>query len=287
MRAAAEVGQAQATGAELGAQELLFRPAGIRAGHFDFEVGSAGSTTLVLQTVLPALLQADAPSSLILRGGTHNPQAPTFEFLERAFLPLLRRMGANADLILDRPGFYPAGGGRMRARVEPVRSWKRLELLEQGELRRITAHALVANLPRHVAERELQVTRLGLGLRPQDLSLAELDTATGPGNVLTLTIECANVAEVVSGFGRKGKPAETVASEACAEARAYLDSNAPVGVHLADQLLLPVALAGGRFRTQAPSSHARTNAEIINMFLPARVRISQHEGGGMVGAERD
>jgi RNA 3'-terminal phosphate cyclase (ATP) len=118
--AAREVSGAQVQGAELGSQSLAFEPGRVRAGDYRFNVGTAGSCTLVLQTVWPALLLAGERSTLTLQGGTHNPMAPPFHFLERSFAPLVRRLGAGVSLTLRRHGFYPAGGGEMQATVEPA-----------------------------------------------------------------------------------------------------------------------------------------------------------------------
>ncbi|MFN7134491.1 MAG: RNA 3'-terminal phosphate cyclase, partial [Myxococcales bacterium] len=134
VRAAAEIGDAEVTGAEVGSSELTFRPGKLRAGDYHFAIGTAGSTTLVLQTVLPALLMASGPSSVVLEGGTHNPMAPTYDFLERCFLPLVERLGPRVSTRLERPGFYPAGGGRWSVQLAPA-PLKGFELLERGELR--------------------------------------------------------------------------------------------------------------------------------------------------------
>src|SRR5215210_615466 len=161
VQAAARIGGAQVTGAEIGSSMLTFIPGEVKPGEHVLSVGSAGSTTLVLQTVLPALLCAAEPSLLVLEGGTHNPLAPPFEFLDRAYLPLLNRMGPRVQAELERPGFYPAGGGRIVVSIEPAARLSGFELLERGEVRQRTATAIVSRLPRHIAERELQeVARL-------------------------------------------------------------------------------------------------------------------------------
>jgi RNA 3'-terminal phosphate cyclase (ATP) len=278
VRAAAAVGRAEASGAALGSSELAFLPGRIAAGSYRFATGSAGSATLVLQTVLLPLLAADGPSQLVLEGGTHNPWAPPFPFLDLAFLPLLRRMGAKVTARLERPGFYPAGGGRVLVAVEPSRLVP-LELVERGPVLRRKAVAVVSRLPRRVAERELAVLRSELGLEVGDVEAREV-SSPGPGNAVWLEIASDNVTEVVTSFGQKGVPAETVAGGVAAEARAFIDAGVPVGAHLADQLLQPLALgAGGRFRTVAPSGHTRTNAHVIAAFLDAAVTMTEIGGG--------
>lgn len=277
LRAAAEVGGARVEGDALGSGEVVFAPEGVRGGELAFSMEGAGSTTLVLQTVLLPLLGAGEPSSLRLDGGTHNPFAPPFEFLDRAFAPLLHRMGGDLELTLERPGFYPAGGGRIRAEIHPSQL-EPLELIERGAVERISARALLSNLPHHVGERELVVAGERLGIPPGDLELVPVRNPVGPGNALLIFVEARQVTEVFTGFGEKGVPAERVAEGAATEAEGYLEADVPVGAHLADQLLLPLAASGGgRFRTVEPSAHARTNAEVIRLFTAIAVSFERLE----------
>jgi RNA 3'-terminal phosphate cyclase (ATP) len=279
VRAAAEVSRADVKGTAIGSRELTFKPGAIRTGDFFFAVGTAGSTTLVLQTVLPALLRAPGASSLVLEGGTHNPHAPPFDFLEKTFLPMINRMGPRVRAKLERPGFYPAGGGRFSVRIEPA-VLSPLDLRARGAVRHRLARAIVANLPRHIAERELHVVAELLGWSPDELQIEEVREAHGPGNLLMLEIECDHITEVVTAFGQRGVPAESVARKAVAEVERYLAAGVPVGEHLADQLLLPLALAsGGSFVTLAPSLHAETNSEVIKMFLPVNIVWTPEEAG--------
>lgn len=275
VEAAAAVGQAEVEGAALGSQELVFRPRGLVAGAYRFAVGTAGSATLVLQTVLPALLGASGPSTLELEGGTHNSAAPPFDFLERAYLPLVGRMGPRVAAVLERPGFYPAGGGRMRVQVEPA-SLRPLWLPERGAVRQQQAVARVANLPRNVAWREVQEVGRLMGWGQERLRVEEVKGSAGPGNVLVLEVESEQVTEVFTGFGEKGVRAEAVAEGVCAQARAYLEAGVPVGEHLCDQLLLLLALArGGGFRTLPLDGHAQTQLETFKHFLDVRVSVAE------------
>jgi RNA 3'-terminal phosphate cyclase (ATP) len=154
VEAAKTVGCAELTGAALGSQTLEFIPGPVTPGNYRFAVGTAGSATLVLQTVLPALLTASGLSTLTLEGGTHNPMAPPFDFLEESFMPMIHRLGPSVELELKRPGFYPAGGGRFHARVQPVKQLSRLDLLDRGTIRTRHAKVLVSKLPEHVTERD-------------------------------------------------------------------------------------------------------------------------------------
>lgn len=271
IQAAAAISAAQVEGALTGSQSLAFAPQAIRGGDYRFAIGTAGSCTLVLQTVLPALWYADAPSTVSVSGGTHNPGAPPADFLIRAWLPLMRRMGAVAELELLRHGFYPAGGGEVRARVAPSRLAP-LELCEHGELRAMRADAIVAAVPGNVARRELDVVaRAFSGI---DTQIRELSPREGPGNALLLEFEHEHVTELFTGFGERGVSAETVAGRVVNEARAWLASGAAVGEHLADQLVLPLALAGGGgFTTHVQASHLTTNLDVIGRFLPVNAKV--------------
>ena len=267
VQAAAAVCGAATTGAEPGSTALTFRPGPVVPGDYSFDIGTAGSTTLVLQTVLLALLCAPGPSRVTVRGGTHNPSAPPYEFLADAFLPLLRRMGAAVQLEMVRPGYYPRGGGILVARVEPAPRLQPLALERRGALRGIRAVATLSRLPDHIGRRELAVLQRELGT--VETALRRADDACGAGNYVTVTVAGERVTEVFTGFGRRGVPAETVAAAVAAAVGAYLAAAVPVGPHLADQLLLPLALAGGgRFVTMEPTLHATTNLAVIGRFLP-------------------
>lgn len=282
VQAAAEVGRATIEGAEIGSSRLRFEPGEVRPGEYDFRIGTAGSTTLVTQTVLPALLHLHGPSVLHLEGGTHNPFAPPFDFLARTYLPLVTRLGPGIKTTLHRHGFYPAGGGSFTVSLQPSESLGRFELLERGALRERRVRALAANLPRHIAERECNAIRHASGWEEECFSVEEVPAA-GPGNAVLIELGFEHVTEVIAGIGQKGVKAEVVASRAWREASDYLASDAPVGEHLADQLLLPLGLAawqnqtGGCFRTGVLSQHAHTHMEVLKMFLSVPIAV-EHEG---------
>ncbi|MCC6129575.1 MAG: RNA 3'-terminal phosphate cyclase [Acidobacteria bacterium] len=278
VEAASKISSARVDGGRLGSTELTFDPADVASGEYEFSIGTAGSTTLVFQTVLPALLRAQGESRLVLKGGTHNPLAPPFDFLEKTFAPLLARMGASVELELVRPGFYPAGGGELRARIAPPRTWQSLSHLERGEITHRRARALVAALPEHVGRRELAVVREKLGWPEEATRLERIPASTGPGNVLLVEVGTEASCEVFAGFGEKGVTAESIAEETVRDVRDYLASPVPVGEYLADQLLVPLAIgAGGEFRTLPLSRHARTNIEVLGLF---GFKVSVEEGGG-------
>jgi RNA 3'-terminal phosphate cyclase (ATP) len=296
--AAAEVGAAEVMGAAMGSAEITFVPNAVRPGMYHFSVGTAGSTTLVLQTVLPALALAGGRSEIVLEGGTHNPFAPPFDFLDKALLPLVLRMGPRVVARLERPGFYPAGGGRIHVTVDPTERLAPIELLDRGEITSRRAVARVSNLSPRIAERELAVVRERLGWSADVLHAEEVRDAIGPGNVIELEISSVAVTEVFTGFGRREASAEEVARGVVDEVREYLASDAPVGKHLADQLLVFLGLAGGgQFRTTSPTRHTTTNAEVVRAFLGVDVSIEHDDSrswrigvgpraGGARGEER-
>ncbi|MBK7404395.1 MAG: RNA 3'-terminal phosphate cyclase [Phycisphaerales bacterium] len=280
VRAAAEVCGGRVEGDVLGSTELRFWPGRVRPGAYSFSIGTAGSTTLVLQTVLPALLCADGASEISIEGGTHNPGAPSVTFLEEAFLPLLARMGVRVDVTMTRHGFYPAGGGRIVARIEPATSLRPIALLERGEIVERSAVASVAGLPGSIAKRELAAVAELLGWGAESMRIEQLDERVGPGNVLSVIVRSQGLTEVFTGFGERGLSAEAVAKRTAREVRDYLASGAPVWEHLADQLILPMALSGGgAFRTGPLSSHASTNIAVVERLLGVRFAVHAEAGG--------
>lgn len=272
VHAAATISGAEVLGAELGSTELELRPGALRAGDYRFAIGGAGSTTLVLQTILlPLLLGTTEPSTVQLEGGTHNPMAPPFDYLERCFLPLLARMGARVDVSLERHGFYPAGGGAWTATVHPASRLARLELLERGEIRVRTASALCASISGSIGVRQVTALSAALGWERQHCLPRMVSGTRGPGNALIATVGSEHVTEQFTGFGERGVSSEQVAARVVEEIARYLAAGVPVGEHLADQLLLPMALGeGGCFRTLAPSLHCRTQLELLQQFLGTR-----------------
>lgn len=266
--AAAKVGCANVTGNTIGSPVLSFYPREIMPGEYCFCVGTAGSATLVLQTILPALMMADSPSNIVIEGGTHNPYAPPFDFLQTVFVPILKQMGVGLELTLHRHGFYPAGGGKIEVRITPTKTLKPISILERGGLKGIKAKAIIAQIPGNVAAREIAVVKNLLSLDDEHVDIFQVMDSQGPGNIISLEVTSENITEMFFGFGELRKSAEAVANEVVDQTRKYLEADVPVGEHLADQLLIPMALAqGGQFRTIAPSLHTRTNAEIIQKFL--------------------
>jgi RNA 3'-terminal phosphate cyclase (ATP) len=280
VNASATIGDAIVDGATLGSTSLTFTPRALRAGEYSFAIGTAGSTMLVLQTILLPLALAGEMSTVTIEGGTHNPSSPPFDFIDRAFLPLLHRMGADISLTLERPGFYPAGGGKIAVRIAPAKRLARLELEERGELVTRLVRAVVANLPFTIAQREAQTAVEELGWPAECVEAHTLTGSPGPGNAISVIVGSEHVTDVFTAFGERGVPAEHVAHEAAKQAKRYINSAAAVGEQLADQLLLPLAVGeGGSFTTTPLSSHARTNIDVIRRFVDVRIDVEEVRRG--------
>ncbi len=272
--AAANVCSAEVEGAELGSTRLVFRPGALRGGRHIFEVGSAGSAGLVLQTVLPMLLAAEAPSDITFTGGTHNRSSPPAEFLQYAFLPRLRTLGAEIDLSVGKVGFEPAGGGSYRLKVTPAALTP--SVFEAHGPVAWSATVLGAGLRKGVLERE----RDALATRGIDDVRIRSVRADGSGNAVIVQVRTEHGREVFTGFGRRGVRAEQVVDDVLTEARAWEALDVPIGEHLADQLILPLWLAGGgRLRTVPPSRHTQTQLDTLQRFTTARVDTTEHPDG--------
>ncbi len=279
-KAAAQVCNAQLIGAELGSSSFEFVPGEVQGGEYHFAIGSAGSTTLVLQSILPAIMIADKPSSIVIEGGTHNMYAPTTDFLCNAFIPVLENMGPKVRVELERYGFYPSGGGRIRVNIEPADKMDPLSLTHRGDTVSLNAQASVAALSGDIAKRELRVISKKLDLDDDSLQIRQLDDSFGPGNVVTLIVKSEQLSEVFAGIGELGRSAEQVAKSIVVQVHHYIHSDVPVWKHLADQLMIPCAIAahrgGGRseYLTGQLTLHSKTNIQVIRSFLDIPIDVS-------------
>lgn len=279
IEAACAIGSATCDGLAVGSCDITFTPGQVVPGTYRFAVGTAGSTGLVLQTVLMPLLFAASPSRLVLEGGTHNMQAPPFEFIAETYLPIIHRMGPNVEARLIRHGFYPRGGGRIEVDITPA-PLQRMDCQDRGAFVGSSAIAMIAGLPAEIAEREIAIARKLLDWPESAFATHQLPEEQGPGNIVLLTAQFGNVTEIVSGFGKIGVSAEQVVKKAAARMTGYLESDAFAGPYLADQLLLPFALAGGgSFTTVKPSQHSLTAADIIERFTGRRCEFIQLASG--------
>lgn len=274
VQAAARISNAEITGDVLKSSELTFRPGPAVPGDYQFNIGSAGSTTLILQTILPVLWCASLPSRLTVVGGTHNPFAPPFDFLSKAFIPLVERMGPRIELTLNRHGFYPRGGGSIHVEITPSERLQPISILEKGRQLEHRAETVVLGLPQDIADREAATLRRHLKWKEDQVFAVDRSDRISIGNYLAVILKHEKVCEVHTAIGERGIRGEDLARKLAKEVLQYLDADVPVGEHLADQLLLPLALAGaGEFVTSTPSPHTTTNIEMIEKFLDVKFHV--------------
>ncbi|MCK5809510.1 MAG: RNA 3'-terminal phosphate cyclase [Cocleimonas sp.] len=265
VHAAQAISKATVHGVKKNSQQLVFQPNAVEAGEYQFKIGTAGSTALVMQTVVPALMLAGKESILHFEGGTHNPWAPSFDFIANAYLPMLKRMGIDIEVKIDRYGFFPHGGGRWSAIIKAKTAMQRLEVLERGDLLSQEAVISASNIASHIPQRE--ITALASLDWPKDAFKSEWVEAIGAGNIVSLRLFYQNCSEVIESIGRRGLRAEKVSMIAINLLQQYLSAKAPIGEYLADQLLLPMVIGhGGVFRTSNPSLHTLTNKKVIESF---------------------
>ena len=276
VQAAAAISQAEVAGASLGSTRLKFAPGEIRPGNYHFNIPTAGATSLVLQTVFLPLCLAGVASNVTIGGGTHVPWSPCYHYLERQWLLALEAMGVEARLMLELAGFYPQGGGTLRATIQPAKKLEPLHLVERGALLRIRGLSGVANLDNEIARRQkLQaLRRLEPVCRDTKIETLELPSHT-KGTFILLLAEFEYSQAAYSALGELGKRAERVADEAVAPLLELLETDGAIDPYLADQLLLPLALASGpsQIRTAAVTQHLLTNAEVIRAFLPVNIEV--------------
>jgi RNA 3'-terminal phosphate cyclase (ATP) len=279
--AAAAVSKAHVEGASLGSTSLTFRPFEVHSGRYKIDIGTAGATSLVFQTIFLPLSRANSTSSVIITGGTHVRWSPCYHYLELHWLPFMRRMGFNADLELNNAGFYPKGGGQINAVIRPAKTIAPLNLVSRGKLIRITGISAVANLNREIAERQkrqalgrLVSLSVKLGQPDIQIKIHEFPSST-KGTILLLLAEFENGSACYYALGELGKPAERIADEAVDALLAFLDTEAALDQYLADQLLLPLSFAEGPsiLHTSQITQHLLTNVEIIRLFLPVSITI--------------
>ncbi|HMP78037.1 MAG TPA: RNA 3'-terminal phosphate cyclase [Pirellulaceae bacterium] len=278
VQAAREICGGGVTGAELGSRQLIFAPGPVQTRSFTFDIGSAGSTTLVAQTLIPALMTADGASSLVIEGGTHNMAAPPFDYLQQVYLSIINQLGPHIGCELLSHGFYPAGGGKIRVSIEPSAHLRGLELMELGGPPIGQVTALVSRLPEHIGQRECELIRHRAGWQAKQCTVRNVTDSPGPGNIVMIRLTSPRVTEMFTGFGKKGVSAEQVAAGAWREARQFLMDQVPVGEYLCDQLLLPLALAAAQGQTSSLltvplSQHSQTHIDIIQKFLNIRIEI--------------
>jgi RNA 3'-terminal phosphate cyclase (ATP) len=258
----------------------VFEPGAVCAGDHAFAIGTAGSCVLVLQAVVPALARLSAPSRISVTGGTHNPLAPTFEFLRETLAPHLAAIGWTVEYTLVRHGFYPAGGGELVATISPARAAHRLVLVERGARVAHSARAVIAHLMPQIAVRELETLNKRLNWEVGPTAIVSIEDSIAPGNFIEAIVCHEHVTEVVTSIGERDLTAERVANR-CADAmQRYMRATAPVGEHLLDQLLVPLALtAGGELRAIRWTPHAEAQRELLRAWFGRDIEVTRCDDG--------
>jgi RNA 3'-terminal phosphate cyclase (ATP) len=280
-RAAASVGQAQVHGDALGSRNLVFEPGQIVPGAYNFNIGTAGATSLVLHTLyLPLAWRADVPSALTLRGGTHVLASPSFDFLEYTWRRYLEHVGFQIRVRQFQPGFYPRGGGVVEVAIEPCSQIRGLQLQEATAVARATVISAVANLPDHIAERQARRAASGLKQMGMEIEIRQERWTNGPGTVISAVLDTLPVPTLFFALGRRGRPAEQVADDLLDQIGNFLRNQPGVDLCSADQVVLPLALAAqaSTFRVTEVTSHLLTNIAVIQKFVDREVLCQGKEG---------
>jgi RNA 3'-terminal phosphate cyclase (ATP) len=286
VKACQEISNAEVKGADLNSGEIEFIPKQIRHGKLRFDTSTAASTTLILQGLAPALIFAGGKTTLEIIGGTNNPMAPSVMYIQKVFLPMLKEIGAQVGVSVDKYGWYPKGGGVLHVDITPINELKSVSLMERGVLQSVLGIALISNLPKHIAEREKKQCLKNLfNSNPNFEQMSKIEIIEAPsigqGTELFLQVRYEHSIAGFNSLGEIKKPAEKLADEVCKEFIRFNESNATVDSHLADQILIYLALAKGKSSliTSRISNHLITNAWLIKQFLPdAKIEISGEIG---------
>lgn len=288
--AAQQVSAAKVIGAELGSQTIEFVPGPLRGGDYVIQIGTAGSTVLVAQALLPAFIAKDIEARLEIHGGTHNPMAPPYSAFEHVVAPWVRRLGVPLTTALLRPGFAPMGGGALEVVIGARQAAEPVRLEARGALIGVTVEVLTSSLPDDIATRELDVVRARLTSKI-DVPLIERHLspsknhwrATSVGNAIAVTLHFEHHTEEVSVLGERKLSAERVASLVADKALAFLAHGQPVGEHLQDQLPILLAVTvGGRFQTVAPTLHLQSQLDLLPRFTGQPIRVSRLDEGVII-----
>ncbi len=273
---------AKTRGLEIGSKEIVFEPGPIRSGNFSFDIGTAGSIGLVLQALMPAAAFSPGPVYLRLIGGTAVSHSPTIGYLQRVFVPILKKMGYDTSISLLRHGHYPKGGGLVEAFTNPAKKLTRLEVKERGNVVRIAGSSHCVKLPRHVAERQaLSAVRMlktaGYARADMEIDVPSDDQGhLGPGSGIVLCAECDNGTVLGSdALGEAGKPAEKVGEEAATKLLEDLETGCALDRHMGDMIIPYTAVAEGvsTFTLSKVTLHLLTNVKVAEMLSGARFNI--------------
>lgn len=279
VRAAAALCHAELHGDAIGSTRLEFVPqTPPQPGEYLFDVTTAGAVTLVLQTVLLPLALTPGKSTVILRGGTHVPFSPPVPYIQEVYLPAIARMGVSATVTLNQWGWYPRGGGEIEIQIAGGTPLTGLSIIERGNLQGVRGMAAVTELPSHIPQRLANRARNRLedaGIESNVQTVREKGIAPGAG--IFLTAEYENSIAGFNALGKKGLPSDKVADLACDEFLHFHKTGAACDRHLADQLLLPAALATSKteYSVEEITLHLTTNAWVIQHFDIAEITIDE------------
>ncbi|MDW8084588.1 MAG: RNA 3'-terminal phosphate cyclase [Candidatus Caldarchaeum sp.] len=301
VRAVQEACGGEVKGANVGSTEIVFYPGKVGKTFLDLDTGTAGSTTLVLQSLIPVLCFAGKKTQFRIRGGTNNPNAPTFEYFHQVFLEALNKLGVDTGLSLARRGFYPRGGGAVEGYVSPVRRIASFEFVATPRISKILIHGYTARLPAHVADRMTKACKQVLAEKAiapievveEVLNENDEKCSIDPGAGIFILGKSETLPLGVDRLGEKGVPAETVGREAAYSFLQELERKAPVDSHLGDMLVIYAALADGKstYRVTNLTNHTLTSIEVCKALLHIRagvegslgqVAMISIEGCGMV-----
>ncbi|MFN2175004.1 MAG: RNA 3'-terminal phosphate cyclase [Anaerolineales bacterium] len=287
INAARKISKAETQGVYLNSNSIFFSPKSIFSGSYSFNVGTAGSAILVLQTILAPLSMANSASSVSITGGTHVPWSPSYEYLKYTWTPFMHEIGLDFLLSLESAGFYPQGGGKIQAVIRPIRNPKPLDYVQRGKLLTISGFSAVANLDKSIAGRQklralniLYDSKLGIDNSKIKIKLNHLPSQF-KGSTLFLNAAYENSRGGFFSLGKKGKLAEKVAEEAVNSLLKFHNDGGAVDWYMADQLLLPVSLIKDRsqFSTSKITNHFHTNREVVSFFLPVKIETSKQTNG--------
>ncbi|MEW6675052.1 MAG: RNA 3'-terminal phosphate cyclase [Nitrospirota bacterium] len=279
VRAATLISDAKVKGDDEGSTELIFEPEEIKPGDYYFDIGTAGSTSLLLQSILPPLIFSKEKSSITLKGGTHVPFSPTFHYLSDVFVPMLSKLGVRLSLSIESYGFYPKGGGKIRADIMPAKDISGINLTDRGDIISIAGISGIGNLPLSIAERQrASVLKTLTGFK---VNIETIDVPTpGQGTFVFLRAETNTCITGFSSLGERGKRAEVVGEEVAKEFLEYYSTEACLDPYLSDQIMLYLAIAKGEssFTTSRISNHLLTNIWVIEKFLRVKYKVEGEKG---------
>ena len=286
VRAAATLCAADLQGAETGSTSFLFVPSSpVQPGKYRFDIGTAGATGLVAQTVLIPLAHAGAISQVHIIGGTHVPHAPVAEYVEQVYVPTLQQAGLGGEFSYEDAGFFPRGGGKVQLVLSGNPPDVPVDLVERGKLTELRATVVTSNLPEHVSERGVSSVAKAMKAIGRKIEIERRDLPSpGQGAAVVLVAECENGRGAFTGLGERGKPMENVAQTPCEEFVTWWKSGAAVDEHLADQLVLPMSLVRGESRWSAPtaSEHLQTVLWLAEHFLPIEYQLEEQPNGSLL-----